>query len=269
MLYLHDVYVNWVDGGSRKHEIPEYFEWKDEDPTEFLDTVPLIIVEPEFFSVLEDGYVDIPTELLSMVHRVTVKINPDTKRKNKVDYCFVMTDRVRVMVINTEGDNKPNLKSRLAVRNELYVLDLAADEDYKPYRFTIEPDEYEVADNSSLEEKMLSVGPEVYVGLTRVEREMKTILMDCLFNLSTSDNKAEVYYWFIELFPDLYHPTTYAASTNKYMVEEIFNFLKVGWGTTHVEYGTNLVKVEPNKIYKEDWASLVKEAKRKDKVESK
>lgn len=263
MNYLHDVHVNWVDGGSRKHEIPEYFEWKEGDPEELMETLPLVIIKHELFTILEDGYVDIPKDLLSMVHRVAVKINPVTKRKNKVEYCFAVTDGVRVVVINTEGDNMPNLKSRIAPDRERFALELA--EEYPKYTFEI-PSGYTVEEHEDVT-GFFSTSPKDYVGLTRTEKEMKQIVLDCLFNLSGSDNKFEVFYWFVEVFPELNSQTTLAALSKEEMVQHLFDFLRKGWSKCHEEFGTNMIKVAPNDIYKDEWVNLLKEKKvNKDKV---
>lgn len=264
MRYLHDVYVNWVDGGSRSHEIPEYHEWKTNDPVEHYDEIPLIRVTPKLMHVLEDGWESIPVELLQAVHNVAKRINPDTKRRNQVAYAFVASDGERVIVINTEGDDKPNLKSRMVMRHEILALEMAADIS-EVFDFEGEFEDYEA--DTSLEAKILSSSPADYVGLTRVEKEMKQIVFDCLYNLSLSDNKAEVAYWYIELFPEMIGDALLQKVSAEAMVLDMFDYLRIGWTTRHVEWGTLAVKYAPNDIYIDDWKELVKESKRKDKVE--
>lgn len=255
MKYVHDIHVNWVDGGSRKHEIPEYFEWKDEDPIELYDTIPAIAVTSKVFNILEDGYVEIPFNLLNEIHKVAKRINPDTQRKNTVEYCFIISDRKKVLVINTEGDNRPNLKSRLVPRMELFILNEMKDE--PTYQLDIQPDEFEEYDDSSLEARFLSVNPSNYIGLTRTEREMKQIVLDCLFNLNCSENLAEVKYWYIELFPEMIGDEELKTATHEMLINDLFDYLKEGWTKRHEEWGTLMVKVAPNDIYKDEWASLV------------
>jgi hypothetical protein len=261
---IHDVQFNWVDGGSRRHEIPEYHEWKKGDTLELYDSVPVVKVEPALFNALEDGYEEIPKELLEFVHKVARRINPETHRKNQVEYCFVATDGKNVIAINTEGDNKPNLKSRLNLRHDQFVIgDLAPDMEVLECTFT--PEEYDV--NESLEAYIMASVPEDNIGLTRTEKEMKQIVLEGLYNLSLSENKAEVFYWFVELFPDLNKPVTLAAMTIETMIKEMFSYLRKGWTKDHQYWGSLIVKVAPNDIYKDEWAALVKEFNKKDKVE--
>jgi hypothetical protein len=256
-MMLRDVWVNWVDGNSRAHEVPQFHEWNKEEKVDLMDEIPLVVVEPELFTLLEDSCVEIPKELLQEVHRKAIRRNPETKRQNKVAYAFVVTDGARIVAIDTAGGKEPTYKSRLVPRQEQLVLALVDGE---------EPTKYEVGD-VSLEEKdeslmgqILSFDPEYFVGLTRVEREMKEILLDCLFNLSCSENFDEVYYWYVELFPEEY--STELRIEMEPMIERMFIFIKAGWTERHVEFGTQLVKFHD--IYQEEWKELLEKYKSKD-----
>lgn len=263
MKYLHDVYVNWVDGGSRSHEIPEYFEWKDGDPVEMFDEIMLVRVTPKFFNILNDGYEVIPNELLKMVYNTAKRINPNTKRRNQVAYAFVASDGEHAIVINTEGDDKPNLKSRLVIRHETLALEMVNDIG-KIYDFDGELSDCE--EDNSLEAMILSSSPKDYIGLTRIEKEMKQIVFDCLYNLSLSKNIAEVKYWYIELFPEMIGDEILEKVQAESMILDMFDYLRQGWSKRHEEWGTLAVKYEPNDIYTDEWKDLVKESKGKDKV---
>lgn len=251
MIYLHDIFVNWVDGGSRAHQIPEYHEWRTTDGTELMDTIPVVHVKSELYNYLEDGYIDIPPDILNQVHKESRRVNPETKRKNIVEYAFILTDGHHVMAINTEGDTKPNLKSRLVPKQEKLVLEYVADLTARHYHFV--PEDYEEVDET-LGGRILSLDPEYMLGLTRTEKEMKEIVMDCLFNISCSENILEVRYWFVELFPKEYSKDLILEKD--WMVQKMFDFLKVGWSKQHEEFGTVLVKYYD--IYKTDWAALIK-----------
>jgi hypothetical protein len=263
MKYLHDVWVNWSDGGSRAHQIPEYHEWRKDDYVELMDQIPVIVLEPESFTVLEDGYVDIPKEILEMVFKQAARINPETKRRNKVEYAFIITDKTRVLAINTESDTKPNLKSRLLPRQENFTTEMVEFDEPLPVK--VVADEYEDGEvEEILGDDILSLKPEYMIGLTRDEKEMKEMVMDCLFNISCSEDYHEVYYWYVELFPKEYNPAVELEMDD--MVQKMFDLLKVGWTQQHVDFGTQLIKAYD--IYKEDWAAIIKKIKHKDKVEA-
>jgi hypothetical protein len=266
MLILHDIWVNWAES-SRAYSIPEYHEWKKDDEVELIDTIPMIIVEPELFNILEDDYLDIPAALLKEVHRVAKKVNKETNRKKLVDYCFIATDMQRIIAIDTEGDTKPNLKSRLAPRNEAFALEIAQDCG-EPTQYPLPKDEFEGLEvDTSLMGQILSFDPEYFTGLTRTEKEMKEILLDCLFNVSCSENPHEVFYWYLELFPTEYNNGSIPEHDD--MIRKMFDFLKIGWSQQHVDYGSHLIRFNDNDIYKDEWKELVFRSKRLDKVESK
>lgn len=262
--FIHDVYVNWTDGGTRKHNIPEYHEWnQDTDTIDLMDIMPVLFIEPDLFKVLEDKYVDIPSELLTEVYRKAKIVNSRTKRTNIVDYAFIITDGNNVLAINTEGDNKPNMKSRLIPRQENLVREIAMGYNAKHYDI---PEELEPEVVVSELAKMIYLEPEDVLGLTRAEREMKEIIVDCLFDLAHSLNPAEVMYWFVELFPYRYHPDLAKEYSIEEMITKIHNFIKKGWSKQHEDFGTNLVKVHT--IFTDDWKQLLKASKQLDKVKN-
>lgn len=255
MQHLHDIWVNWVEGGSRAYQIPEFFEWKKTDNVDLMDTIPLIVVEPELFSFIEDGYTDIPKELLDSIYNVAKKRIASQQKTRKVQYCFVMTDKKRVLAVEAASDLKPNYKSRLNATQERSVLERAEYTDVTPYE--IADSDKEGARELALTEQILASDPAYFVGLTRTEKAMKEILFDWLFELSCSENDSEVYYWYTELFPKEY--STDVRISVEWMLENMFNFIKKGWSQRHVDFGTQLVKYRDYLV--EDWNDLLKQSK--------
>jgi len=208
LYYIHDVWVNWVDGTSKGYEIPEYHEWRKDDIVELYDQLPVAKVTKDFFNFLENDYGVIPHTLLDEVHLRAAK--REDRKRIKVEHAFVISDGENVLAINTDGDNKPNMKSRLVPRHERLVLEIVEEEPVFEFEWTAP--EHFVEDDDSLMSQILDLKAEYLVGLTRTEREMKEIVMDCLFNLCVSENRAEVKYWYIVLFPYMIgHPVLDSA----------------------------------------------------------
>ena len=252
MNYLHDVWCNWVDGTTRGYSIPHYHEWKDEDSVQLIDQIPLLLITPELFDFLEDGYDDIPQEILDHIHNRAF-IQGKNGSKKRIAYAMVTTDGHRVLTINTEGDKLPSLKSRMIPRQERLVLEMM--EDLVPFSLKWEMPETEEEDDT-LGGQMLYMKAEYMGGLTRTEREMKEILMDCLYNVYCSKNRAEVIYWYIELFPVMYGEKALQVAELEDLVSHMFDFLKEGWSQRHEEFGYTLVKYYD--VFLEDWKGLVK-----------
>lgn len=237
--YLYDVFVNWTEGDSRCG-VPEYSEWRESDNVEFMDKVPVVLVEPEFFNVIEYTYAEIPQELLDKVHREAIKVDAKSNRKTREDYVFILTDGEQVLAINTEGGKRPYFKSRLVPRQEEMVRQLVEDLPLEEYE--IPEDDFNVEDDA-LRVKMYFLQPKYLYGLTRTEREKKVRVMDHLIDLSYSDNRSEVVYWYVELFPEAYNTEKLEKLSTEEMLEEMFDFLKVGWGDRHEEFFTTVLRI--------------------------
>jgi hypothetical protein len=233
MLYLHDVWVNWFEGEENGYNVCHFHEWRKDDGVELLDQVPLLKVEPVLFNYIENDLTELPQQLLDDVYQKAYL------RKNheriQLEYCFVVTDGTGILVVDTIGYNIPIRKSRLIPRQEQLVYEMIDKHDAIPYAFN---------DHSSLKEfHILSPAPELMNGLTRKERQLKQLLFMALDQLHSSNNVAEVRYWYTEWNPEKYSEIQDLPFENVW--QELYENTKYGWSSKHEYFCENLIKGQP------------------------
>lgn len=235
MLYLHDVWVNWFEGEENGYNVCHFHEWRKEDSVELLDQVPLIKVEKTLFHYIENDLMELPGQLMNDVFQKAYL------RKNheriQLEYCFVITDGVGILVVDTIGYNIPIRKSRLIPRQEQLVYDMISDQDVTPYKFNT------MKSNKHKEYHILSPSPLLMSGLTRKERQLKQLLLMAMDQLYTSQNVAEIRYWFTDWDPSKYKEIQEMDFENawRYLLEEV----QYGWSERHLELCENLIKGQP------------------------
>lgn len=262
---IQDVWINWSDGEDKRNRLPEYFEWKEEDKPHNFVQMPVVLIDSELLSFIEEECKELPRDLLKLIEGQARNLNPATKRVRKENYAAVLTDGERILAIYTEGSKKPTLKSRLIPRQDNIVRKLVEDEDVAEIKWE-KPEVKKPKGDGSLIQSILEVNPLDVIGLTRKERELREILIENVFRLSCSDNDSEIMYWYVELFPEQYGTKEIKNMTRDDMLKDIFDTIKTGWTSRHLEFGNNLVKYYDDS--KDLWDKLVKEdvSKEKEKV---
>nr|WP_263328334.1 YjbA family protein [Neobacillus sp. Marseille-Q6967] len=233
MLYLHDVWVNWFEGEENGYNVCHFHEWRKDDGVELLDQVPLLKVEPILFSYIENDLSELPQQLLDDIYQKAYL------RKNhervQLEYCFVVTDGVGILAVDTIGYSIPIRKSRLIPRQEQLVYEMIATHEAKEYQFQ------QNSDNKDFH--ILSPEPELMTGLTRKERQLKQLLFMALDQLHTSSNEAEIRYWFTEWCPERYEEIQELNFENAW--QQLFEETKYGWSKRHETFCENLIKGQP------------------------
>jgi hypothetical protein len=235
MLYLHDVWVNWFEGEENGYNVCHFHEWRKDDGVELLDQVPLIKVETTLFHYIENDLMELPGQLMNDVFQKAYL------RKNheriQLDYCFVVTDGVGILAVDTIGYNIPIRKSRLIPRQEQLVYDMVSDQEPSPYKFN------KMTTSTYKEYHILSPSPELMSGLTRKERQLKQLLFMVLDQLHSSKNVAEIRYWYTDWDPAKYkeiQEMDFEVAWSQ-LLEEV----QYGWSERHVDLCENLVKGQP------------------------
>jgi hypothetical protein len=233
MLYLHDVWVNWFEGEENGYNVCHFHEWRKDDGVELLDQVPLVKVEEVLYNYIENDLSELPQQLLDDIFQKAYL------RKNhervQLEYCFVITDGVGILVVDTIGYSIPIRKSRLIPRQEQLVYEMIATHDPKVYKF-----------NPHQERKdfhILSPEPVLMTGLTRKERQLKQLLFMALDQLHSSKNEAEVRYWFTEWCPEQYSAIQELNFESAW--QQLFEETKYGWTKRHETFCENLIKGQP------------------------
>jgi hypothetical protein len=233
MLYLHDVWVNWFEGEENGYNVCHFHEWRKDDGVELLDQAPLIKVEPLLFSYIENDLSELPQQLLDDIYQKAYL------RKNhervQLDYCFVVTDGVGILAVDTIGYNIPIRKSRLIPRQEQLVYEMISQHEAQTYHFYEHP--------KTKDFHILSPEPELMRGLTRKERQLKQLLFMALDQLLSSNNEAEVRYWYTEWCPEQY--STIQGMNFEEAWEQLFEETKYGWSKRHETFCENLIKGQP------------------------
>ncbi|MET3698358.1 uncharacterized protein DUF3603 [Bacillus oleivorans] len=233
MLYLHDVWVNWFEGEENGYNVCHFHEWRKEDSIELLDQVPLIKVTPEVFFYIENDLAELPKQLLEEVYQKAYL------RKNheriQVDYCFIVTDGLGIMAVDTIGYKIPVRKSRLIPRQEQLVYDMVDNQ---------EPIHYEIPESFLHKEyHILSPSPSYMNGLTRKERQLKQLLLMAMDQLNGTKNAAEVRYWLTEWSPEDYlsiQDLSFEEAWNR-----LYNEVKHGWTDKHKILCEHMIKGQP------------------------
>lgn len=233
MLYLHDVWVNWFEGEENGYNVCHFHEWRKDDGVELLDQVPLIKVESILFNYIENDLSELPQQLLDEIYQKAFL------RKNhervQLDYCFVVTDGVGILAIDTIGYNIPIRKSRLIPRQEQLVYEMVENHSPRKYNFNEK--------QSKKDFHILSPEPELMAGLTRKERQLKQLLFMALDQLYSSKNTSEIRYWYTEWNPVKY---TYLQNLDFDKIwQELYEEIKLGWTSKHSNFCENLIKGQP------------------------
>lgn len=233
MLYLHDVWVNWFEGEENGYNICFFHEWRKSDKIELLDQVPLLYISSELYNYLENDMQDLPKSMLDTIYR-RAYLRKGQKRM-PIDYACVITDGVGILALDTVSYEMPIRKSRLIPRQEQVVYDMI--KTTKQQSFKIDLRAYEK------EYHILSMPPEQVFGLTRTERQLKQLLMMALDQLRMTSHIEELRYWLTEWNPKKYPEIRYMDKDEVWTA--LYNGIKLGWTSTHEEFGEKLIKGQP------------------------
>jgi hypothetical protein len=236
MLYLHDVWVNWFEGEENGYNVCHFHEWRKDDSVELLDQVPLLKVETTLFHYIENDLMELPVKLLNDVFQKSYL------RKNherlQLEYCFVVTDGIGILAVDTIGYNIPIRKSRLIPRQEQLVFDMVSDQEATSYVFEANKEE-----SKSKEYHILSPSPILMSGLTRKERQLKQLLFMALDQLYSTKNVAEIRYWYTDWDPSRYKEIQNMSFEDAWY--SLFNNIQHGWSRRHADFCENLIKGQP------------------------
>ncbi|KAA9027552.1 YjbA family protein [Niallia endozanthoxylica] len=234
MMYLHDVWVNWFEGEENGYNVCHFHEWRKDDSVELLDQVPLLKIDPVLYNYIENDMAELPQQLLDEIYQKAFL------RKNhercQLDYCFVVSDGVGILAVDTIGYSIPIRKSRLIPRQEQLAFEMLETSEVMHFDFTPTPTQMK-------EFHILSPQPELMKGLTRKERQLKQLLFMALDQLYTSKNVAEVRYWYTEWRPDLYQAIQDLEFDEAW--EQLYEQSKFGWTAKHEHFCENIIKGQP------------------------
>lgn len=231
MQYLHDVWVNWFEGEENGYNVCHFHEWRKEDGVELLDQVPLLKVDSCLFHYIENDLAELPRQLMDEIYQKAYL------RKNhervQLDYCFVVSDGTGILVVDTLGYSVPIRKSRMIPRQEQLVYELLESQESVQYH-------YPIIQEDKKEFHILSPEPQVMLGLTRKERQLKQLLFMALDQLHSSDNVAEIRYWYTEWSPERYFEIQHLDFEAVW--KELYESTRYGWSRKHELFCENIIK---------------------------
>jgi hypothetical protein len=188
MIILNDVWVNWFESEENGYNVHEFFEWKRDEKAALFDAVPLLKVTPELFDYIENDLLEIPQALLDKVkNKAAIRRNHE---RIVVPYAFIISDGRGVLAVETLNYNIPMKKSRLIPRQEIVVLETIEDRNID---FDL-PKELE----REKQYHTFSPHPNIMIGLTRKERQLKQLLLMALDDIYDEGNLAKLQYIFAE-----------------------------------------------------------------------
>jgi len=233
MLYLHDVWVNWFEGEENGYNVCYFHEWRKEDRIELLDQIPLLYITKDLYNYIANDMHDLPEQLLSKIYKRAYLRKGQLK--NPLDYAAVVTDGQDILIFDTVGYEIPIRKSRLIPRQEQLVYDMIENMKQQSFKFD--------SSNYKKEYHMLSMEPELVIGLTRRERQLKQLLMMALDQLRTTKNLEELRYWLTEWNPKKYPLIRYMDASKVW--DALYEGVKYGWSNAHEDLGEKLIKGQP------------------------
>lgn len=258
--FVYDVEVNWADGMHKSYLIPEYHEWYQDDEVEKITCLPVVLVTKALYNFVEQEYDVIPRKLLNQVYgKAAQKIDG---MQCPINYAFVVTDGERALAVDTDDEEVPNYKSYLSPKNYQKVMELIPKlGPVQEFEFT-PPTPRELGKDEQLAAELLLLDEKYVVGLTRAEKDMKSILMTYIYTLLTSTNNEEVRYWYSSVFPGTFNDAKVKKMRKTTLVKKMFDELKDGWDDRHIRLGEDFVRV--NDLFKESW--VVSKKRQKERV---
>lgn len=233
MLYLHDVWVNWFEGEENGYNVCYFHEWRKEDKIELLDQVPVLYITDELYDYIANRMEDLPKGLLKRVYKRSILRKGQMRQS--LDYAATVTNGEDILTFDTAGYKIPLRKSRLIPRQEQMVHDMVKNTKRHSFQFEQpqKPKEY----------GMISLEPQLVIGLTRRERQLKQLLMMALDQLRVSSNIEELRYWLTEWNPKKY--PSIKAMDSKSVWNSLYYGVRQGWSEAHESLGEKLVRGYP------------------------
>ena len=231
MLFLNDVWVNWFEGEATGYNVCHFHEWKKEDPLELLEQVPVLKVRTALFEQIENQMQDLPENLLKAVRNQCL-IRKNNERV-KVEYCFIVSDGMSILAVDTAGYRFPLRKSRLIPRQETVIYEMLEGEKEHILAPFFYP-KYE------MEFSLQNPHPKYMVGLTRDERIKKQLLFMALDNLCMSQDISQLKYWYTEWEPSVYN--RWKNAEFKQIWTDFFMSIAKGWSQRHEQITEQMIK---------------------------
>lgn len=251
MLYLHDVWVNWFEGEENSYNISHYHEWRTDDKIELIECIPVIHISEELFNHIEDSLEDLPEQLLEDIYKRTYIRKGH--QKQTIDYACIITDGINTLAIDTATYSIPMRKSHLIPRQDQTVLQMVRNRKpkiYDYYKQSLDKDYH-----------LLSLKPELVIGLTRREKQLKQLLMMALDQLRVTNHLKALRYWLIEWKPRLSEKIDHYDEKKAW--KTLYDDIKLGWSREHEQFARKLIKGNPflEKLWQQEEMNSTNESK--------
>lgn len=245
-LLTTQVAVNWFYNSADKY-VPDYYEWREDDDRELIIQCPLFYVTKEVYVHVTETNNKVPDELYRRVAEsgaVIQRKNEKGKKKHeRVNDIFVITDGEQTMAVLLDDRNVPLLKSRLLfgkdhlIRHEIRKY---SSKGVLPESFELPEQEERKEEPLSVMDKIYTVTPEHFYGLTRTERELKNTTLECFREIASSEERRQLAYFYIFLYPVTYKEAAEYPLDD--LIEGIYSFIVNGWSNKHLELGKEMAK---------------------------
>ena len=116
MNYIYDITVN-----LSKNELYEFYEWKEEDPVEFILKIPSFRIDKETFYDLKYNNVTVNKEFLLKIFDKTEVYTPNSI--NLIRYASVFSCDDDVIVLEFDSDGNNYMKSNLSIDEESEIIE--------------------------------------------------------------------------------------------------------------------------------------------------
>lgn len=184
--YAFDVWLNWSDGAIKHYQIPQFHEWHKHDKIDLMERIPFFKVKEGFYDYVLDGNFELPEDLI-----ISVNCQAFYRKNDKRYYsnAFIICDGKRVLAVDPGNSKTPNRKSYLIPRHERTIIDMLIQK---------EPIKFEYTPVDATENDYMNPPNHFMYGLTRLERDLKSLLIEGLL-ISLGDNDlSKARYWYSE-----------------------------------------------------------------------
>lgn len=174
MNYIYDVVLNFND----YKDVYDFYEWRKEDNLFYVEKIPIFVVNTFQMEEILFSRIRISNKLLESVRDKTIL------EKGVLDYCFLVTNRERVIGLRFNSSGELIESSYLLLDEEEAVME-------EVNGFNMDYLEYEIIDKCDNN-----------VFLTRKDKFIRNYLLEEIDNLYKNRSYDEINYLYYEIYND-------------------------------------------------------------------
>lgn len=220
-MYMYNVWVNWTLKQTGEQTTLQHYEWRESDPIEKLVQTRMIHVNRFLFDSIYYHEMSLPHSIKKTIFYESYVMRYGTKYM--YPYVCVLTDKIRACAIRWEKEGAYFIISHLLPHQERYVLEHSKQPANTKKRLFSIP---------FLRKKQLN---RETIGLTRLEKEKRALLLDICEQLYKQASEIELTYWLKEWYYEQNEVLKQRQQARSLWSQLIVN-LRKGWTIYHERF---------------------------------